>query len=174
MVDTQITIAKPVLDEILDHAAQSWPMECCGLLIGARDFDAGLGANKAAGEPSFALRPYEMRISRCVVAANVADDPTMTFEIDPSLLLRTHRAVRESGEEIIGCYHSHPNGQVLPSRTDLQRAEQTGFLWLIAGSVAEGVRDWAIYQRMPVTDNDPAARYFQTLDFRVDPDDIAR
>lgn len=158
MVD-RVVISQQVLDEILDHAAQSWPMECCGLLIGRTNApDGGLDSDETV---------CEMNISRIVVSGNVADDPAMTFEIDPGLLLRTHRAVRDRGEEIIGCYHSHPNGNILPSRTDLERAEQAGFLWLIAGSTPEGVKDWALYRRIPLHDRDAGPRGFRPCQCRV-------
>ncbi|WP_252509712.1 Mov34/MPN/PAD-1 family protein [Thalassospira sp. TSL5-1] len=152
MVD-RVVISQQLLDEILDHAAQSWPMECCGLLIGR--------PNRPEPPKKSDKIACEMVISRIVVSGNVAADPAMTFEIDPGLLLRTHRAVRDRGEDIIGCYHSHPNGNILPSRTDLERAEQAGFLWLIAGSAPEGVTDWALYRRIPLQDSDAGPRGFR-------------
>ena len=155
----RVVISQQLLDEIRDHAAQSWPMECCGLLIGRQ--------NRPDNSPQSDKTTREQVISRIVVSANVAADPVMTFEIDPGLLVRTHRAVRDRGEDIIGCYHSHPNGTILPSRTDLERAEQAGFLWLIAGSAPEGVTGWGLYRRITVREGDIGPRAFHPCECAI-------
>jgi len=43
------------------------------------------------------------------------------------------RALRGTAREIVGCYHSHPNGRAEPSRTDVAGGSESGFIWLIAG-----------------------------------------
>jgi len=154
MADDKIVIAQQVLDDILNHASQSWPMECCGLLIAKAVDD---------GAPEDCARP----VLRHVPARNVSPDPTITFEIDPAVLLRTHRTARAQGEDIIGCYHSHPNGLTEPSHTDLARAEQPGFYWLIVGSSAVNTRKWAVYQRMPILSDDAAPRFFRHCHWQV-------
>lgn len=65
---------------------------------------------------------------------NVAYDPTLTFEIDPVLLLAAHRAQRSGAATILGCYHSHPTGSCDPSPRDAADAATNGWLWLIVGS----------------------------------------
>ncbi|WP_085581789.1 Mov34/MPN/PAD-1 family protein [Thalassospira mesophila] len=153
MSGAHIVISQPVLSEILAHAAQCWPRECCGLLIAAPAKQQG------AAPPRY--------IARAVAAQNVARNPETTFEIDPALLLQTHRYVRDHGEEIIGCYHSHPDGTILPSRTDLARAEDPGFYWLIVGSNVDHCDDWAIYQRQPVTHDLAHQRFFARSDCAI-------
>lgn len=44
------------------------------------------------------------------------------FEMDPAELVNTLRDFRNSGEELVAIYHSHPHGPSEPSRTDIQRA----------------------------------------------------
>jgi desampylase len=95
-------------EQIRAHARREHPREACGLLLG-RD-----GC-----------------IERAVEAANVADRPDRAFEIDPATLLRCHREAREGGLELLGWYHSHPNGRAEPSAVDVDRAVEAGRLWLI-------------------------------------------
>lgn len=130
--------------EISGVAVNAWPEECCGLLVADVE-NPGV-------------------ITRFVAANNVAIDRQKTFEIDPHLLIATHRSVREGGEVIVGCYHSHPNGDCQPSKTDLARAEEAGFLWLIIATGQNGVDEWQLYRRMPERTDDKAPRYFKTCE----------
>ncbi len=133
-----------LLDEVADLAVRVWPEECCGLLIANADDPA--------------------TITRFVVSDNVAPDPRKTFEIDPQILIATYRSVRDSGEMIVGCYHSHPNGDFQPSKTDLSRAEEAGFLWLIIATGETGVTGYGLYRRMPEHSDDKDPRYFMSCE----------
>ena len=54
------------------------------------------------------------------------------FEIDPAAHLQLLRALRGSEREIVGCYHSHPNGRMEPSERDSEGMRDDGFVWVIA------------------------------------------
>jgi proteasome lid subunit RPN8/RPN11 len=126
-------ISSAALQQILARAAASPEREICGLLFGAPD-----------------------RIDEARACANVAADPTAWFEIDPAALLAAHRAMREGGPRLIGCYHSHPGGRAEPSPRDADAAAPDGMIWLIAagGEVAawRAVTDGPAYGRFaPLT-----------------------
>lgn len=104
-------ISRALADRLLAEADASHDAEVCGLLLG-RD-----------GEVSEARR-----------CANVAADPSRYFELDPAALIAAHKAARSGGPEIVGCYHSHPNGVAEPSARDSE-AEFAG-LWLIVAGGA--------------------------------------
>ncbi|MBV9993225.1 MAG: M67 family metallopeptidase [Alphaproteobacteria bacterium] len=99
---------------LLAEARAAHPRECCGLLEGT-------------GKAVTALHP----------ARNLADAPDR-FEIDPALQFR----LRREGRNIVGCYHSHPDGAAEPSPRDAQAASQAGFVWLIVGGDALGAFVW--------------------------------
>ncbi len=42
------------------------------------------------------------------------------------------KTARANGRILIGCYHSHPNGEPEPSASDLAGAGEEDFFWLIA------------------------------------------
>ncbi len=116
----RVEITASALGAIRAAAGAAQPNECCGLLIGRRDSAI-------------------CRITRAVAAANVADDPARRFEVDPVVLLATHRLARDAGEAVIGPYHSHPGGAAEPSATDLARARDgaaAGDVWVIVGGGA--------------------------------------
>ena len=97
-----------MLDDILQHAREEAPNECCGLLVGRRGV-----------------------VERSVRARNLQSSPTR-YLIDPGDHFAAMRTARAEGRRVIGAYHSHPSGGPVPSESDL--AEATGgreFLYLI-------------------------------------------
>ena len=102
-----VRIATALLDRILAHAAETPDREVCGLLFGS-----------------------DTTIEAAQPAANVADTPERTFEIDPRALFAAIRAERHGGPPLVGHYHSHPSGDPTPSPRDAAAAEP-GRLWLI-------------------------------------------
>lgn len=103
-------ISRPLLDRLQADAIAAGNREICGLLVGGAD-----AIDDAIGIP------------------NAAADPTTGFALDPRAQLAVVRASREAGRTIIGCYHSHPSGDRMPSRTDAVHADQQDYLWLILG-----------------------------------------
>ena len=93
-------------------ACAAFPRECCGLIEGVREGDIA-------------------RMSAIHPARNLAEEDDR-FEIDPGMHVDLLRRLRGTGREIIGCYHSHPNGRAEPSARDREAACDGNFLWLIA------------------------------------------
>jgi len=111
MIQT-LALAQPLREQLAQEARVAFPHECCGLLEGVREGGAG---------SALALHP----------APNLSNEPDR-FEIDPSAHIALLRKLRGTGRDIIGCYHSHPNGRAEPSRRDIAGAAETDFLWVIA------------------------------------------
>ena len=64
-----------------------------------------------------------MHVYHVVEGRNIASgDLRRTYQLDWPTLFATIRACREAGNEIVGFYHSHPNGSCEPSKRDLQNA----------------------------------------------------
>jgi proteasome lid subunit RPN8/RPN11 len=95
----EIRLSRNVVVEILNHARSNPVEECCGLLAG-RD-----GA-----------------IAQAFPAQNVAEYPATAYEIAPKELFRVMREIRGAALELLGIYHSHPNGDNQPSPRDVERA----------------------------------------------------
>lgn len=114
-------------------ARAAFPEEACGLLEGTRG---------EAGIVITAIHP----------AANVSPTPHDAFEIDPAAQLTLQRALRGTGREVIGCYHSHPNGRPEPSPRDRAHTYPAGFVWvIIATGVIEAVAAFEAPSFLPLT-----------------------
>lgn len=114
-----IEVTSGTLATLLEEATRSQPREACGLLLGQ-------GARVALAQPT----------------ANIHERPEQHFEIDPKALIAAHRAQRSGGLELLGYYHSHPNGRVGPSDEDRAQASGDGRIWaIVAGGKATWWRD---------------------------------
>ena len=109
----QLILSGDLREQIRDEARAALPRECCGLIEGIRE-------------------PGTIRAVALHPAANLArgDD---RFEIDPVEQFRLMHALRGTGREIVGCYHSHPSGPAAPSPRDADEAQERDFVWLVAG-----------------------------------------
>jgi proteasome lid subunit RPN8/RPN11 len=93
MNPANLVLSPGILDEIVAHAKAAYPREGCGLISGAR----------------------------IIPMTNIARSAS-EFEMDPAELINTLRDFRNSGEELLAIYHSHPHGPAEPSKLDAQRA----------------------------------------------------
>ena len=115
----EIELTSGIAATLLAEATRAHPHECCGLLLGE-------------GARLLEVRP----------AANVHAAPERQFEIDPAALIAAHRAARAGGLQVLGYYHSHPNGLAQPSATDRAQASGDGRIWaIVAGDQVSWWRD---------------------------------
>lgn len=104
-------ISRLLLDRFAAEAAAD-PREICGLLLGNGD---AIGA----------------AIGGALALPNVAPEPARHFAISPADHIAAARYARAAGLAVVGCYHSHPSGDIAPSAADAAQAVQDGFYWLI-------------------------------------------
>jgi desampylase len=107
-------LSRALRDEVVAHAREAAPYECCGMLIGTGD-----------------------AVLTAVRAVNLAEQPSR-FLIDPADHIRARREARAAGLDVVGFYHSHPHSDATPSSTDLAEASYVDALYLIVGLASEG------------------------------------
>jgi proteasome lid subunit RPN8/RPN11 len=118
-------VRQSVLDEIIAHAREERPNECCGLI---------------GGTGGVATTAYRTR--------NEFASP-MRFNIHPTDLFQVQiKLIPEAGEELVAMYHSHPVSPAEPSQTDINLSENIpGLIWLICSlqdAESPVVRAWSI------------------------------
>jgi proteasome lid subunit RPN8/RPN11 len=114
-----LRISRSNYDSLRRHGEETYPYECCGVLLGQLDGDARLVTS----------------VVRCGNTRN--DSPQNRYHIDPRELIRIQREGRERGEDIVGFYHSHPDHPARWSPTDLAEAHWFGCSYVIT-SVEKG------------------------------------
>jgi proteasome lid subunit RPN8/RPN11 len=110
-----LKIDKTDFDAMRQHGEETYPHECCGILLGQMDNNV-------------------RSVSSVVRCGNTrADSPQNRYHIDPRELIRIQRQGRERGEDIVGFYHSHPDHPARWSTTDLAEAHWLGCSYVITG-----------------------------------------
>jgi proteasome lid subunit RPN8/RPN11 len=117
---TMLRLARQDYDALRRHSEETYPHECCGVLLGRFEYDGSRVVTSTA-------RCGNTRI----------DSPHNRYNIDPRELVRIQREGRERGEDIVGFYHSHPDHPAQWSSTDLAEAHWIGCSYVIT-SVEQG------------------------------------
>jgi len=107
-------------DAIRRHGEETYPHECCGVLLGNFNEDGTRVVTSTA---------------RC--GNTRTDSAHNRYNIDPRELVRIQREGRDRGEDIVGFYHSHPDHPAQFSPTDLAEANWFGCSYVIT-SVEKG------------------------------------
>ena len=119
-------ISRPLLDELISHAREEAPNECCGVVA------------VEAGPPVRAATVHR--------AINVAASP-LRFEVDGLEVHRTIEAIEDGGATLGAIYHSHTRSEPYPSQTDINfAAGWPGVQWLIVGLRRDGEPEVRCYR----------------------------
>jgi [CysO sulfur-carrier protein]-S-L-cysteine hydrolase len=112
-----VLIARALLDELIAHAREDAPNECCGVVA------------VEPGPPARAARVHR--------ALNAAASP-LRFEVDGRELLHTIDAIERDGLGLGAIYHSHTRTAAYPSQTDINFAANWPEVeWIIVGLAGE-------------------------------------
>ena len=93
-------ISRQLLDEVVAHARDEAPNECCGMIAAA---------------DGRALAVHRAR--------NAARTPKLRYEMDGQDQHDIFMAIEDAGTEIGAIYHSHPRSEPVPSQTDINLAK---------------------------------------------------
>lgn len=115
-----VSITDEDVRSLLTHAGNDHPVECCGVMVGR------------------VIGP-DIHVHRVTRGQNIArGDRCRSYQLDWQTLFGTIRQSRRFEAQIVGFYHSHPNGSDRPSKSDLALAWDGG-LYVILRAPYEGV-----------------------------------
>ena len=114
-----LILSRALYDDLRTHGEATYPNECCGILLGSFDLEA-------------------TRVVSLVHAGNTRTDSAHNrYNIAPEELIAAQRQARNSGLDIVGFYHSHPDHPAQWSKTDFAEAHWFGCAYVIT-AVAKG------------------------------------
>jgi proteasome lid subunit RPN8/RPN11 len=93
-----LSLPAALIEEMIAHAREDAPNECCGII---------------AGEDGRATKLYR---------AKNAEASPYRYSVDPQDLFRIHRECEQNGWDFLVIYHSHVASEAYPSATDVRLA----------------------------------------------------
>ena len=93
-----ITIGRKIAEEMIRHAKEEYPRECCGMLAGR-----------------------EQTITRLFKTKNITESEDL-YELDPLEQVKAFEEIDRLSLKLLGIYHSHPNHPCYPSGLDRSQA----------------------------------------------------
>ena len=99
-----IKIPRTIIAEMITHALEEDPDECCGFLIGD-----------------------EHEAKRLVRVKNTAKDKRRRYSMNELAVMEIQEEADANGEMFTAVYHSHTYMQAHPSETDVKNATITGW-----------------------------------------------
>ena len=97
---SRLSVAAAAAADIGRHAAETYPDECCGALVGRG-----------------------LEVTATLRLANTTDEgPRRRFLVSPAEYREAEAYVRRQGGDLLGFYHSHPDHPARPSQYDLDHA----------------------------------------------------
>ncbi|WP_198003250.1 M67 family metallopeptidase [Alkalilimnicola ehrlichii MLHE-1] len=118
-----LTLPARERDRLARLGLARWPEEACGLMLGC-----------------------DGRVRRLVLCRNVAARRADRYLVHARDFLRWDRAAHRLGLDILGVWHTHPDGGARPSGTDREQAWR-GWSYLIAavdGRAITELRSWRL------------------------------
>ena len=117
-----LRISRSLFDELVAHAREEAPNECCGLI---------------AAQDGRAVAVHRAR--------NTAASP-LRYEMDGMEQYKLQTAIEDAGQDLGAIYHSHRRSDPYPSQTDINLAFYPEALYVIVGvkGAEDDVRAWTI------------------------------
>jgi proteasome lid subunit RPN8/RPN11 len=119
-----LRIPQPLLEEMIAHAREEAPRECCGMI---------------ATDDGSAVAVHRVR--------NVAINPKSAYFMDAKEQYQAFQAIEDADLDLGAIYHSHPRSEPVPSETDINLAKPwPGMRWIIVSLQDDEpeIRTWTI------------------------------
>lgn len=129
---SSLTIPQHILDDMVAHARELDPYECCGLLAGENGaVSHQYRITNTVAKDTTALQVFEgAQVKRLGDLVDTTRAEVAYF-MDPKEMLAAFKDMRERQLEITVIYHSHPRSPAIPSSTDIGLAYYPDVAYLI-------------------------------------------
>jgi len=123
-----LPLGDDVREQMIDHAREQFPKECCGMLAGVDG------------------KPVK------VVRATNSEDSEFRYRVDDRELLRFLRDCDDNGWDFLAVYHSHTRSEAYPSPTDVRLATNWPDPYYVLVSLAD--QDDPVVRAFRITDGE--------------------
>lgn len=120
----KIILTKAQKEILSNHAEQESPNESCAILFGKEIQES-------------------YKVERVFLTHNIEQSP-VNFTISAEQRLEADKMERESELKIIGIFHSHPNSEPYPSKTDEKFMDMNPGVWIIFSGVSKNFKAYVL------------------------------
>lgn len=106
-----IILDKDQINQLKTHANNTSPNESCALLFGK-------------------IEGNTVKVNDLFLAENIDESP-INFTISNEELLKGYKIAEEKQLDVAAIFHSHPNSEAYPSRTDQKFMDTNPVVWII-------------------------------------------
>jgi proteasome lid subunit RPN8/RPN11 len=126
-----LTIPQHILDDIVAHARELAPHECCGLLAGTGNTVTTIYRvkNIVALEGAHNLSSFDAAKAAHLERLSPAERAEIAFVMDMQDFSAAKKDMRNKGLDLQVVYHSHPHDPARPSVTDIKIATDYEEIW---------------------------------------------
>ena len=126
-----LIIPQHILDDLVAHAKEAAPFECCGLLAGNDKTVSRLYRikNIVAMEGAQNLSSFDTAKAAHLERLSPAERAEIAFVMDMQDFSAAKKDMRNSGLDLQAVYHSHPHDPARPSLTDIKIATDYEEIW---------------------------------------------
>jgi len=146
-----LKIAREAAAAIRAHAAEGYPLEICGFLVGTTDGDlrtvreAWPVRNAWEDDPEARARMFAAREAESA-AGWESEDAARRYLVSPRDTVGSMKRAREAGMDLVGIYHTHPEHPAVPSEFDREAAwpEWSYVILSVRGGAVADFRSWTL------------------------------
>jgi len=129
---TVLRIPRQIVEEMIAHARELDPCECCGLLGGAGGVVARhYRITNTVAEDARAVDVFDSANVKQLGDLSATRRAEVAYFMDPKEMLAAFKDMRERHLELAVIYHSHTRSPALPSQTDVGLAYYPEAAYLI-------------------------------------------
>lgn len=126
-----LRIPQAIYDQLIAHARQLAPHECCGLLAGNNGTvtQAYPVTNVVALEGAAESSAFDQAKLDHLGRLSPSERAEIAFVMDPQEMIKAVKDMRKQGLTLQAVYHSHPRDPARPSLTDIKIAMEWEESW---------------------------------------------
>jgi len=116
-----LTVPASILQNMIEHARQLAPHECCGILSGKDNtiIDCYRITNILADMSEQELTRFDVAKLSDLQRLSPEERADIAFQMDAREMAMAQRDIRSHGLDLLGFYHSHTFSPARPSQTDI-------------------------------------------------------
>jgi [CysO sulfur-carrier protein]-S-L-cysteine hydrolase len=128
---TELVIPRQILDDMIAHARELAPHECCGLLAGTGGVVSRIYRikNIVAMEGAQNLSSFDPAKAAHLERLSPEERAEIAFVMDMQDFSTAKKDMRNNGLDLQVVYHSHPHDPARPSVTDIKIATDYEEIW---------------------------------------------